>query len=193
MLRFITDQLNQNHSHEIEYIRSKRNFTDLVIPEEPVMIEYTTGVQMLKDAGFEQDPLQDLSTENERELGKLVKEKLGSDLFILDQFPLNERPFYTMPLEKDSLYSRSYDIIMRGEEISSGAQRVSDYNLLLERIAHHGINPKSLSDYVNSFSLGSKPHGGAGFGLERILMLFLDLKNVRNTSLFPRDPKRLFP
>ena len=193
LLRFIVNQLNQNHSNEIEYVRSKRNFTDLVIPEEPVRIQYEVGVKMLNDAGFTQDKLEDLSAENERELGKLVKDQFGSDLFILDQFPLNERPFYTMPLEKDSLYSCSYDIIMRGEEISSGAQRISDYDLLIERIVHHNINPNSLSDYVNSFSLGSKPHGGAGFGLERILMLFLDLKNVRNTSLFPRDPKRLFP
>lgn len=193
LLHFIVSSMHLNNAQEIEYIRSKRPFTDLIIPEDPVMIEYTVGVQMLKDAGFEQDPLQDLSTENERELGKLVKEQLGSDLFILDQFPLNERPFYTMPLEPGSLYSRSYDIIMRGEEISSGAQRVNDYNLLIERITSHGINPQSLSDYVESFSLGSKPHGGAGFGLERILMLTLDLKNVRNTSLFPRDPKRLFP
>lgn len=193
LLRFITCELNKNDFNEINYVKSKRQFTDLEIPEVPVVIEYVTGVQMLKDAGFEQDPLQDLSTENERELGKLVKEQTGSDLFILDQFPLDERPFYTMPLEPNSAYSRSYDIIMRGEEISSGAQRVSDYNTLVKRIESHNINPNSLADYVKSFSLGSKPHGGAGFGLERILMLFLDLKNVRNTSLFPRDPKRLFP
>lgn len=193
MLRYMVSTTYSREQVNIEAIHNKIKFSHLVIPEDPFIINFEDGVKLLNEAGFEQDPLKDLSTANEKELGKLIKEAHNSDLFILDRFPLEERPFYTMPLEEGSQYSRSYDIIMRGEEISSGAQRVHQKDLLVERIASQGINPADLKDYINSFSLGSKPHAGCGIGLERVIMLLLDLGNIRNTSLFPRDPKRINP
>ena len=82
---------------------------------------------------------------------------------------------------------------MRGEEILSGAQRVHDPKLLEEGMRHKGIDPASMSYYLDAFKLGCPPHGGGGIGLERVLMLFLKLNNIRRASLFPRDPKRLEP
>jgi aspartyl/asparaginyl-tRNA synthetase len=135
------------------------------------------------------------STENERELGNLVRVKHGTDFFILDQYPLSARPFYTMPSAQDPKFSNSFDIIMRGEEICSGAQRVHDHDLLCERMLAHGLKPQSeaFEDYVNAFKFGCSPHGGVGIGLERIVKLLLGLPSVKQAGTFPRDPSRLRP
>ena len=90
-------------------------------------------------------------------------------------------------------YSNSYDIMMRGEEILSGAQRIHDPEMLIERAKAHGIPLEQIESYIDCFRYGAYPHGGGGVGMERVVMLFLGLPNIRRTSLFPRDPKRLMP
>ena len=90
-------------------------------------------------SGIEMDEEEDLSTPNEKLLGRLVKAKYDTDFYILDKFPLAVRPFYTMPDPENSKWSNSYDMFMRGEEILSGAQRIHDANFLTERAKHHGI------------------------------------------------------
>lgn len=82
---------------------------------------------------------------------------------------------------------------MRGEEILSGAQRIHEPVLLSESMRTKGVDPDSMKAYIDAFRLGCVPHGGGGIGLERVLMLFLKLNNIRRASLFPRDPKRLDP
>jgi len=84
-------------------------------------------------------------------------------------------------------------MFMRGEEILSGAQRIHDSTLLTERAKHHQINISKIQSYIDAFKYGCPPHAGGGIGLERVTMLFLGLKNIRLSSLFPRDPKRLTP
>uniref|UniRef100_A0AAY5ENB3 Aminoacyl-transfer RNA synthetases class-II family profile domain-containing protein n=1 Tax=Electrophorus electricus TaxID=8005 RepID=A0AAY5ENB3_ELEEL len=127
------------------------------------------------------------NTPNEKLLGRLVKEKYDTDFYVLDKYPLEVRPFYTMPDPHNPKYSNSYDMFMRGEEILSGAQRVHDAQLLTERASHHDFCR------VYSFRYGAPPHAGGGIGLERVTMLYLGLHNIRQTSMFPRDPKRLTP
>ena len=87
---------------------------DLKYSQEPFILDFRDGVTLLQNAGFEQSFLDDLSTQNEKELGRLVKEQFGYDLFVLDKYPLCVRPFYTMPAN-DSIYSHSFDVIMRGQ------------------------------------------------------------------------------
>ena len=82
---------------------------------------------------------------------------------------------------------------MRGEEILSGAQRIHDPALLESKMREKGVDPESMKSYLDAFRMGCVAHGGAGIGLERVLMLFLKLNNIRRASLFPRDPKRLEP
>lgn len=82
---------------------------------------------------------------------------------------------------------------MRGEEILSGAQRIHDPIFLAEKMREKGVEPDSVKSYVDAFKMGCAPHAGGGIGLERVLMLFLKLNNIRRASLFPRDPKRLEP
>ena len=109
----------------------------------------------------------------------------------MDKYPLSVRPFYTMPCPKNPKLSNSYDFFIRGQEILSGAQRIHTTDLLEERAKAWGVD---LDDsYLNSFKNGALPHGGGGIGLERVVMLFLGLPNIRKASWFPRDPKRLSP
>jgi nondiscriminating aspartyl-tRNA synthetase len=201
LLVSIFEHLNKKCAGEITIIKDKLPFKDLSYPMIPLIIEFKDGVILLREHGFKQGDYDDLSTENERQLGIIVKEKYNSDLFILDKYPLKARPFYTMPdyvktndgFLVETPYSCSYDVILRGQEISSGAQRINDHRLLTLKIMEAGIDPGSMTDYIQSFRHGSKKHGGTGFGMERILMLFLDLDNIRKASFCPRDPKRLSP
>jgi aspartyl-tRNA synthetase len=148
---------------------------------------------MLNEAGVAMGDEEDLSTPNEKFLGKLVRAKYDTDFFILDKYPLAVRPFYTMPDPNNPKYSNSYDMFIRGEEILSGAQRVHDPEMLTERSRHHGINLETIQSYIDAFQFGCYPHAGGGIGLERVVMLYLGLDNIRKTSMFPRDPKRLTP
>ena len=125
--------------------------------------------------------------------GRLVKSRYYTDFYILDKFPLAVRPFYTMPDPNDSKWSNSYDMFMRGEEILSGAQRIHDPNYLIERAKVHCIELETIRSYIDSFRYGCPPHAGGGIGMERVCMLYLGLDNIRKTSMFPRDPKRITP
>ncbi|CAG8448011.1 10908_t:CDS:10 [Rhizophagus irregularis] len=134
-----------------------------------------------------------LSTEKEKTLGRLVKEKYNTDFYIVDKFPLGVRPFYTMPDPNDDKYSNSFDFFMRGQEILSGGQRVHDPVFLEERAKSNGVEISTIQPYIDSFKRGVPPHAGGGIGLERVVMLYLNLDDIRRSSLFPRDPKRLDP
>lgn len=194
---FIFSELKQRYAAEIATVRKQFPVDEFKLPADGKMVRlhFKEGVAMLREAGKEIDDFEDLSTENEKLLGKLVREKYDTDFYILDKFPLAIRPFYTMPCPEDPRYSNSYDFFMRGEEILSGAQRIHDPELLKERMAAHGVDhtQEGINDYVDAFTYGCAPHAGGGIGLERVLMFYLDLKNIRRASLFPRDPRRLRP
>jgi aspartyl-tRNA synthetase len=98
-----------------------------------------------------------------------------------------------MPCPHDGDYTNSFDIFIRGEEIISGAQRIHDVELLSKRAVECGIEIETIQAYIDAFKYGALPHGGCGVGLERVVMLFLNLGNIRKTSMFPRDPRRLAP
>jgi aspartyl-tRNA synthetase len=162
-------------------------------------LTYLEGIQILKDAGVdtsEQDRFEtDLSTAQEKQLGKLIREKYDTDFYVLDEFPMSVRPFYTKshPTNKD--LSNSYDFFMRGEEIMSGAQRINDPTELEQSMRSKGVDPtaEGFQDYINAFRQGCRPHAGGGLGLNRIVQFFLGLDNVRQATPFPRDPQRLRP
>lgn len=187
------DKLNQRCQKELEAIGKQYPFKPLKYLRNTLRLTFEEGIQMLKEAGVEVDPLGDLNTESERTLGKLVLEKYGTEFYILHRYPLAVRPFYTMPCPDNEAYSNSFDVFIRGEEIISGAQRVHMPELLESRATSLGIDVKTISSYIDSFRYGAPPHGGFGVGLERVVMLFCGLDNIRKTSLFPRDPRRLEP
>lgn len=199
MFIYIFGELEKRYSKEIAIVRKQYPVEEFKLPKDGKMIriEYQEGIKLLKEIGGITDinELDDLNTENEKLLGKIIREKYDTDFYILDKFPLSIRPFYTMPCPNDSRFSNSYDFFMRGEEIMSGAQRIHDHKLLQERMRAHGLDPEDagLKDYCDAFQYGCAPHAGGGIGLERVVMFYLGLKNIRRASLFPRDPRRLRP
>ncbi|KAF5377646.1 hypothetical protein D9615_005353 [Tricholomella constricta] len=188
--------LKEKYQHEIETVGRQfpaDEFKWREGPEGTLRLTHREAVQMLVDDGVEIGPTEDMNTENERRLGRLIKAKYDTDYFIIDKFPMEIRPFYTMPDPEDPTVSNSYDFFMRGEEILSGAQRIHEPKLLAEKMRSKGVDPESMKGYIDAFRMGCAPHGGGGIGLERVVMLFLKLNNIRRASLFPRDPKRLEP
>ena len=132
----------------------------------------------------------DLTTEQEKILGDIMKEK-GHEFYFITKYPLEAKPFYTMP-EGDRL-SRGFDLECKGVELSSGSQRIHDKELLEKRINACGLDIAQFESYLKAFRYGMPPHGGFGFGIERFVMELLNIKNVRECILFPRDRTRLTP
>ncbi|GAA5866553.1 hypothetical protein JCM8547_005456 [Rhodosporidiobolus lusitaniae] len=200
MLKHIFAGLQQRYAEEIGVVKKQFPHDDFKWLPETLVLKHTEAIKLLQEAGVQQgtppQPIgdyDDMSTSSEKALGKIVKAKYDTDYYIIDKFPLEIRPFYTMPDPTNPKLSNSYDFFMRGEEILSGAQRVHDPALLVERMKSVGINPDEMQNYIDAFKLGCPPHAGGGIGLERVVMLFLQINNIRRASLFPRDPKRTQP
>ncbi|CAM8916606.1 unnamed protein product [Rhodiola kirilowii] len=187
------DHLNEKCSKELEAVRQQYPFENLKYSRKTLQLTFEEGIKMLQEDGLEVDPLGDLNTEAERRLGQLVFNKYGTEFFILHRYPLSVRPFYTMPCYDNKDYSNSFDVFIRGEEIISGAQRLHEPERLTERAKECGIDVSTIATYIDSFRYGAPPHGGFGVGLERVVMLFCALNNIRKTSLYPRDPQRIAP
>ena len=132
----------------------------------------------------------DIGTEAERKLGNLVKKKYKTDAFFLINFPENLTKFYAM---HDGKIGRYVDLIYKNNEISSGGQREHRYDILINQIKNKKLNPKDLEFYTTPFKFGAPPHGGFGMGIDRMLMFILNLPNVREAVLFPRDVERTGP
>jgi len=104
---------------------------------------------------------------------------------------VSKRPFYTYEDENDPGYTKSFDLLFRGLEVTTGGQRIHDYDLLLERIHERGLKPENFSFYLQTFKYGMPPHGGSATGLERFTARLLELANVKEATLFPRDLNRI--
>ncbi len=146
---------------------------------------------ILERTGVDHTNEKDLDPEDEKEISKWALEEKDSDLVTITHYPTKKRAFYTMPDPEDPEFSLSYDLLFKGLEILSGSQRVSDYDKLVEAIKDRGMDPKNFEMYLQAFKYGMPPEGGFSFGLERITMKLLNLGNVREASLFPRDMERV--
>ena len=133
----------------------------------------------------------DLEPEHERALGEWAKKEKGSDFVFVTHYPMSKRPFYTYEDESDPGYSKSFDLLFRGLEISTGGQRIHDYDMLIERAKAKGLDPTKFSFYLETFKVGMPPHGGCAIGLERLTARMLNLPNVKEATLFPRDINRI--
>lgn len=136
-------------------------------------------------------PVGNIDAEGEELFSKYVKEKYDSDFVFLTAYPVAKRPMYAMPDGEGN--TKSFDLIYKGLEITTGGQRIHDYEMLRENIIKFGLNPEDFGFYLNSFKYGMPPHGGLAIGLERLTMQLLGLKNIREASLLPRDMNRIIP
>jgi aspartyl-tRNA synthetase len=197
VIKNILKGIYSKYRREVELIKHQFPSEDIVWLDETPIIRFTDGIKMLNDSGWRSEegellPLdEDLATRDEIRLGELVKEQYGTDYYVLDKFPRDARPFYTMPDAENDKFTNSFDMFIRGQEIVSGGQRIHDPHMLEENMRRVGIDPEDMEEYLEGFRWGAPPHAGAGVGLERIVMLIMKLGNIRLTSLFHRDPKSL--
>lgn len=133
----------------------------------------------------------DLSPAAERELCKWAFETYGTDLVFVTDWKTSKRPFYSYPTDTNPALTNTFDLLCAGTEITSGGQRRHTYESMVEGIRSKGMDPANFGDYLSIFKYGMPPHGGFGLGLERLTMTLLKLKNIREASLFPSDPRRI--
>jgi nondiscriminating aspartyl-tRNA synthetase len=182
-LRYVENQCGKELKHfgveKISFGEIKR----LKLREAQEIIYKETGRDVRKE--------KDLSPQDEIDICKWGLKNYKSDFVTITHFPTKSKPFYTMPDPENPEYSLSYDILFKGSEIMSGSQRVNDYQQLVSVIKDRGMDLKKFGMYLQAFKYGMPPEGGFSFGLERLTMKLLNLKNVREASLFPRDMERV--
>ena len=135
----------------------------------------------------------DLDPEGERQISQYAKEELGHEFAFLTDYPKHIRPFYHMRHEDNESLTKSYDLIWKGTEITTGAQREHRIDVLEAQAKDKGLDPEGLAFYLDFFRYGVPPHGGFGMGLTRVVMLMLELPNIREASFLFRGPNRLQP
>lgn len=135
----------------------------------------------------------DLEPEEEILIGKYFSEEYGSDFVFVTHYPSKKRPFYAMDDPTDPKFTLSFDLLFKGMEITTGGQRIHNYDEQVAKMVERGMDPEDFTNYLMIHKYGMPPHGGLGIGLERLTMRLLDEQNVRETTLFPRDVSRLEP
>ncbi|PWJ51517.1 aspartate--tRNA(Asn) ligase [Faecalicatena contorta] len=135
----------------------------------------------------------DLEPEEELLIGQYAKEEWDADFVFVTHYPSKKRPFYAMDDPEDTTYTLSFDLLFQGMEITTGGQRIHDYNKLMEKMETRGMTEEGMEQYLSAFKHGMPPHGGLGIGLERLAMKLIGEDNVREATLFPRDLSRLEP
>lgn len=146
---------------------------------------------IFKETGKDKRAEPDLEPEDERWLCEWAKKEHDSDFVFVTHYPVSKRPFYTMEDQNDPGYTNSFDLLFRGIEITTGGQRRHQYDNLVAGAKMKGLNPENFSFYLEAFKYGMPPHGGWGMGLERLTAKFLNLPNVKEATLFPRDINRI--
>ncbi|MSU74854.1 aspartate--tRNA(Asn) ligase [Candidatus Kaiserbacteria bacterium] len=131
----------------------------------------------------------DMEPEDERQICEWALKEHDCDFVFITRFPTKSRAFYTM--SEDSNYSRGFDLLYRGVEINSGAQRIHNYDEIVERIKNRGMDPEKFQFYLQAFKYGMPPHGGCSTGIERFTAKMLGLGNVKEATAFPRDMNRI--
>ncbi len=199
----IIKELNENSTKELKLL----GIDEIHIKKPFPRITYDKALEILNDLGVKLKYGEDLTTEAEKKLYEYFKEE-GYDLYFIKDYPYTTRPFYTYIegiedksveeiieelREKPERKTRSFDLDYKGREISSGSQRIHLYNILVASLKFKGLRVESFKYYLEAFKYGMPPHGGFGLGIERFLMQLLNLKNIREAVLFPRDRNRLTP
>jgi len=168
---------------------------DIEIPSTPFpRIPLAEAHEIIEKRGYKVPRTDgDLDPEGERQISQYAKEELGHEFVFLTDYPKHIRPFYHMRHEGNDALTKSYDLIWKGTEITTGAQREHRIEVLEAQAKDKGLDPEGLDFYMDFFRYGVPPHGGFGMGLTRVVMLMLELPNIREASFLFRGPNRLQP
>lgn len=187
--KYFINKLKEKYSEEIKTTFGvELSNTDVDFPR----INFNEVKKIIKEEyNYESPKKDDLDNTDESLICKYAKEKYNSDFVFVTNYPYSARSFYVMKDENG--VTQTYDLLFKGIEITSGAQREHRYDILRAQIEEKGLNPKDLQFYLDFFKYGCPPHGGFGVGLERIIMSILNIDNIREVSFIFRGPNRLNP
>ncbi len=187
-LRYIVEDLKKTCAAEFALLGA----TIPEVPESIPAFKLREAQEIIKrEFGEDCTKEPDLEPQHERWLHEYVKKAHDSDFVFITHYPMSKRPMYTHEDEADPGYAKGFDLLFRGIEITTGGQRVHDYDTLVAQMEKKGLNPEQFSYYLQAFKYGMPPHGGFGMGLERLTAKFLGLDNVKEAALFPRDINRI--
>ncbi len=186
-------------AHAIERVRAEAK-TELALlqadPKVPALplrrLPYAEALEILRNRGKHVRDGDDIDTEGEKVVGAAMAQE-GHELYFLTEYPTAIKPFYIMAKPDDPETSFSFDLEYKGDEMASGGQREHRYDALVANLRAKGLDPAGFEFYVKAFRYGMPPHGGWGFGVDRFVQKLLDLPNIREAILFPRDRVRLVP
>ncbi len=188
-LKYIMNLLKTEYAEEVAILHA-----DIPeITEIPCMKFMDAKELIMNKFKYTPSDMKDFDPAEEEMLGKYAKKELNSDFIFITHYPSKKRPFYTMDDPENPEFTLSFDLLFRGLEITSGGQRIHDYNEQIEKMKKCGMNPDAFETYLMFHKYGAPPHGGLGLGLERLTMHLLGFKNVREATMFPRDINRVAP
>jgi nondiscriminating aspartyl-tRNA synthetase len=188
LMRYIAEHLTKTCSAEFELLKAEVP----VVPTKIPSLKLREAQELIfKETGKDNRNEPDLEPEDERWLCEWAARECSSDFIFITHYPVSKRPMYTFEDPDDIGYTRSFDLLFRGVEITTGGQRRHEYQNLIDGIKMKGLDPDKFSYYLQAFKYGMPPHGGWGMGLERLTAKFLGLANVKEAALFPRDINRI--
>ncbi|AEH24108.1 aspartate--tRNA(Asn) ligase [Pyrococcus yayanosii] len=189
LVAYTIDYVRENNERELKTLGF-----ELEAPKRPFpRLTYDRALEILMDLGKEIPWGEDIDTEGEKLLGKYMIETEEAPLYFICRYPTEAKPFYIMKYEDRPEICKAFDLEYRGVEIASGGQREHRADKLVEQIKEKELNPESFEFYLRAFRYGMPPHGGFGLGAERLIMRMLNIGNIREVILFPRDRRRLVP
>ncbi|MHA1400556.1 MAG: aspartate--tRNA(Asn) ligase [Candidatus Heimdallarchaeaceae archaeon] len=168
----------------------------VVIDEQPnewPILSHKEIHEILEHEGKELGEFEDLDAEAEKIIGRYAKEKFNADFVFTDEYPWDVRPFYTMRKDDIPQLTKSFDLLYKGQELTTGGQREHRAEILEKQAEEKGFKKEEVDSYIQFFRNGAPPHGGSGTGIERFVQQLLNLPNIREARLLPRDPSRVHP
>ena len=192
LMRFINTHLRTSCTEELKTLEMELPLTGDAASDIFPHMKLREAQQLIKErTGEDKTAEPDLEPEDERWLCEYARTELNSDFIFITHYPVSKRPFYTYEDENDLGFTKSFDCLFRGVEITTGGQRVHNATDLIKRMEMKGLKPENFSYYLQVFKMGIPPHGGWGMGLERLTAKFCGVKNVKEATLFPRDINRI--
>ncbi|MDV4149791.1 aspartate--tRNA(Asn) ligase [Clostridium sp. AL.422] len=187
LIKYILKSVEKKGRKYLELLNAELPEINGTIPR----IELKEAIEIIEEKYNKKGLEGDLDPEAEKLICKYAREELGCDFIFITNYPRKKRPMYAMPVGEEG--TRSFDLLFRGVEITTGGQRIHNYNMLVNSIKERGLNPIDYEGYTEIFKYGMPRHGGLAIGLERITAQLLNLSNIREASLIPRDRTRITP
>jgi nondiscriminating aspartyl-tRNA synthetase len=187
-VKYILDQVKEKNS---EHLKTLGATLPTMIEKTPTLSLSEAQEKIFNEFGRDVRGEKDLNAQDERELCEIIKKETGSDFVFVYGYPTRQKPFYVYPNPEKPEFNEGMDLICRGVEWLSGGRRINDYSQLMEHVKIWNMDPNKIRMFLEAFKYGVPPEGGFAFGAERITMQLLDLKNVREASMFPRDMNRI--